>query len=218
MWLKINTYRKRAEITINGGGEHYLRLKEYSQDIAWENEKAYMTLNNFAFGSFLNNGSYIFACNPLGNNEYRVFSGYVRSNTNNIENGNLRWSGNQYNPTVVNHLYRGSIYAFSFMLEFISKNNGLTNNCGIDVLIGNNLIARHYITGNSHYLQNFICGGIYPSGLNDLLWFRPLGNLQFKRGYENVIIHYFNLWTQPIRLHEYNQYISSKIYFMEGDI
>lgn len=218
MWLKVNTYRKRSEITYNGGGVHYTNLRDGTQGIAWENEKGFMTLNSFSFGSFYNNGSYIFACNPMGNNQYQIFNCYVRPSSFDINNGVIRWSGNQYNPTIENHLYGGNIYAFSFMLEFLSKNNGLTNNCGIEVFINGETIARHYVTGNSHYLQNFICGGVYTGNKYGTLGFRPIGNLNFKRGYENVIIHYFIVYSQPIRLHERNEYISSKVYYLEGDI
>lgn len=216
MWVKVNTYRKRAEININGSGVHGVNLREHYDGINWENERGFMTMNNFAFNSFFNSGNCIFACNPKGNNYYEVFNCYVRANSQDSNFGLLQWSGNQYNPTIQNNLYSGNIFAFSFMLEFLSKNNGITNNCGIEVFIDNYIVARHYISGNSQYLQNFVVGGVYTENKAGTLGFRPVGNLNFKRGYENVIIHYFKVYTQPIVLLGGN--IGNTIWFLEGDI
>ena len=216
MWVKVNTYRKRMEINVNGSGIHGVNLRAYYGGVNWENERGFMTMNNFAFNSFFNSGNCIFACNPKGDNYYEVYNCYVRANNFDSNYGLIQWSGYQYNPTIQNNLYSGNIYAFSFMLEFLSKNNGITNNCGIEVFIDNYTVARHYVSGNSQYLQNFVVGGVYTGNMIGTLGIRPIGNLNFKRGYENGVIHYFKLYTQPIALLSAN--IGNTIWFLEGDI
>lgn len=216
MWLKINTYQKRAEYVVQDG--KILNLREQQYNIAWNNERIFTTLNSFLWGSHSNKGTYIFNANPLGDNQYKVVSSMVAAQNGNWDNGLIRWSGNQYNPTIENHFYNGTIYAFSFMMEFLSKNNGLIGDCGFDIFIGGNILGRYRINGNNQYMQNIMCGDVNTGGWSGAFGFRPIGNLQFKRGYENLVVHYMNIWTQPIKLHEQQNAISVKCLAIEGDM
>lgn len=219
MWLKVNTYQKRAEYVVNNG--YNLNLKGNQHNLPWVNERVFTTMNSFQWGSYANLGTYIFNANPLGDNQYKVVSCMVASQSNDTrrwDNGLIRWSGNQYNPTVENHFYNGTVYAFSFMMEFLSKNNGLIGDCGFDVFVGGTILGRYRINGNNQYMQNLMCGDVNTGGWNGAFGFRPVGNLQFKRSYENVIVHYMNIWTQPIRLHEQQNIITVKCLAMEGDM
>lgn len=216
MWLKISTYQKRAEYTVQNG--KILNLREQQHNIAWNNERVFTTMNSFMWGSYANKGTYIFNANPLGDNHYKVVSSMVVAQNGNWDNGLIRWSGNQYNPTIENHFYNGTVYAFSFMMEFLSKNNGLIGDCGFDIFIGGDILGRYRINGNNQYMQNLMCGDVNTGGWNGAFGFRPIGNLQFKRSYENLVVHYMNIWTQPIRLHEQQNAISVKCLALEGDM
>ena len=103
-------------------------------------------------------------------------------------------------------------------MEFMSKNNGLIGDCGFDVFIGGTILGRYRINGNNQYMQNIVCGDVNTGGWSGAFGFRPIGNLQFKRGYENLVVHYMNIWTQPIKLHEHQNAISVKCLAIEGDM
>lgn len=217
-WKKITVIKKRYEQLVSH--DNWINLREKTGNIEWVDERVLLNQNNFMVGvnpldvqSRMYYGLSIAVANPKNNNIYNTQIGIIKVNGGNPHAGLIYQSGNQFNSNFNHTVYNGTYYAFFFMVAFNNKRNGLTNNSGFEIYANNNLIARHYVRQSDTFLNNFVVAQ-YTGGWSGSIEIRPIGNRNFKVGYENGVIHNLFIYTQPVTFYSN----IANLIAIEGDI
>lgn len=216
-WKRTTLVKKRYETSV--GHNNTINLRSFTDNVAWEDERVLLNWNNFNLGGNIGTnainyyGLAMAVANPIGNNVYNTQIGVVKVNNNNSNYGLVHSSGMQFNSNANYTVFSGTYYAFFFMVAFNNKFNGLINNSGFEVYANNNLIARHYVTKDYNFLNNFVVAK-YTDGWTGNIEIRPYGNRNFKTGYENAVIHNLFIYTQPVTFYSN----TASLIAIEGDI
>lgn len=216
-WKRTTLVKKRYETSV--GHNNTINLRSFTDNVAWEDERVLLNWNNFNLGGNIGTnainyyGLAMAVANPIGNNVYNTQIGVVKVNNNNSNYGLVHSSGMQFNSNANYTVFSGTYYAFFFMVAFNNKFNGLINNSGFEVYANNNLIARHYVTKDYNFLNNFVVAK-YTGGWTGNIEIRPYGNRNFKIGYENAVIHNLFIYTQPVTFYSN----TASLIAIEGDI
>ena len=216
-WKRTTLVKKKYETVV--GHDSWINLRNYTDNVAWEDERVLLNWNNFNVGGSVGidtinyYGLAMAVANPVGNNVYNTQIGVVNVNNNNSSYGLVHSSGMQFNSNSNYTVFSGTYYAFFFMVAFNNKFNGLINNSGFEIYANNNLIARHYVTKDYNFLNNFVVAR-YTGGWTGNIEIRPTGNRDFKIGYENGTIHNLFVYTQPVKFYTN----TANLVAIEGDI
>ena len=200
-WKRTTLVKKKYETVV--GHNATINLRNFTDNVAWEDERVLLNWNNFNLGGYVGAdtinyyGLAMAVANPIGNNVYNTQIGVVKVNNNKSNYGLIYNSGIQFNSNANYTIFSGTYYALFFMVAFNNKLNGLINNSGFEVYANNNLIARHYVTKDYNFLNNFVVAQ-YTGGWTGNIEIRPVGNRNFKVGYENAVIHNLFIYTQPV--------------------
>ena len=216
-WKRTTLVKKRYETVVSHNNT--INLRSFTDNVAWEDERVLLNWNNFNIGGNIgvNTVNYyglaMAVANPIGNNIYNTQIGVVKLTSSVDTSGLVTNSGIQFNSNSNYTIFSGTYYAFFFMVAFNNKFNGLINNSGFEVYANNNLIARHYVTKDYNHLNNFVVAR-YAGGLTGNIEIRPVGNRNFKVGYENAVIHNLFIYTQPVTFYGN----TASLIAIEGDI
>lgn len=220
-WKRTTLVKKRYETIV--GHNNTINLRSFTDNVAWEDERVLLNWNNFNLGGSIGidtinyYGLAMAVANPIGNNVYNTQVGVVRVNISNDSQGTNHGlivnSGIQFNSNANYTVFSGTYYAFFFMVAFNNKLNGLINGSGFDVYANNNLIARHFVSKDYNHLNNFVVAK-YTGGWTGNIEIRPVGNRNFKVGYENAVIHNLFIYTQPVTFYGN----TASLIAIEGDI
>ena len=216
-WKRTTLVKKRYETVVSHNDT--INLRSFTDNVAWEDERVLLNWNNFNIGGNIgvNTISYyglaMAVANPIGNNVYNTQIGVVKPTSSVVTSGLVTNSGIQFNSNSNYTIFSGTYYAFFFMVAFNNKFNGLINNSGFEVYANNNLIARHYVTKDYNHLNNFVVAK-YTGGWAGNIEIRPVGNRNFKVGYENAVIHNLFIYTQPVTFYGN----TASLIAIEGDI
>ena len=216
-WKRTTLVKKKYETVV--GHDSWINLRNYTDNVAWEDERVLLNWNNFNVGGSVGidtinyYGLAMAVANPVGNNVYNTQIGVVKVNNNNSSYGLVHSSGMQFNSNSNYTVFSGTYYAFFFMVAFNNKFNGLINNSGFEIYANNNLIARHYVTKDYNFLNNFVVAK-YTGGWTGNIEIRPTGNRNFKIGYENGVIHNLFIYTQPVTFYSN----TASLIAIEGDM
>ena len=216
-WKRTTLVKKRYETVVSHNNT--INLRSFTDNVAWEDERVLLNWNNFNIGGNIgvNTVNYyglaMAVANPIGNNIYNTQIGVVKLTSSVDTSGLVTNSGIQFNSNSNYTIFSGTYYAFFFMVAFNNKFNGLINNSGFEVYANNNLIARHYVTKDYNHLNNFVVAR-YTGGLTGNIEIRPVGNRNFKAGYENAVIHNLFIYTQPVTFYGN----TANLIAIEGDI
>ena len=220
-WKRTTLVKKRYETVVKH--DTTINLRNFTDNVAWEDERVLLNWNNFNLGGYIGTntinyyGLAMAVANPIGNNIYNTQVGVVRVNidteTQGTNHGLIVNSGIQFNSNTNYTVFSGTYYAFFFMVAFNNKLNGLINGSGFEVYANNNLIARHFVSKDYNFLNNFVVAR-YTGGLTGNIEIRPVGNRNFKVGYENAIIHNLFIYTQPVTFYGN----TASLIAIEGDI
>ena len=216
-WKRTTLVKKRYETVV--GHNANINLRNFTDNVAWEDERVLLNWNNFNLGGYVGTdtinyyGLAMAVANPIGNNIYNTQIGVVKVNNNESNYGLIYNSGIQFNSNANYTIFSGTYYAFFFMIAFNNKLNGLTNGSGFDVYANNNLIARHFVNKDYNFLNNFVVAK-YTGGWTGNIEIRPVGNRNFKVGYENAVIHNLFIYTQPVTFYGN----TASLIAIEGDI
>ena len=216
-WKRTTLVKKKYETVV--GHDSWINLRNYTDNVAWEDERVLLNWNNFNVGGSVGidtinyYGLAMAVANPVGNNVYNTQIGVVNVNNNNSSYGLVHSSGMQFNSNSNYTVFSGTYYAFFFMVAFNNKFNGLINGSGFDVYANNNLIARHFVSKDYNHLNNFVVAQ-YTGGWTGNIEIRPYGNRNFKTGYENAVIHNLFIYTQPVTFYSN----TASLIAIEGDI
>ena len=216
-WKRTTLVKKRYETVV--GHNANINLRNFTDNVAWEDERVLLNWNNFNLGGYAGTntinyyGLAMAVANPIGNNIYNTQIGVVKVNNNESNYGLIYNSGIQFNSNANYTIFSGTYYAFFFMIAFNNKLNGLTNGSGFDVYANNNLIARHFVNKDYNFLNNFVVAK-YTGGWTGNIEIRPVGNRNFKVGYENAVIHNLFIYTQPVTFYGN----TASLIAIEGDI
>lgn len=217
-WKKVTVIKKKYEQVVSH--DNWINLREKTDNIEWVDERVLLNQNNFMLGinpfdiqNRMYHGLSIAVANPKQDNIYNTQIGIIKNSNSNPHTGLVHQSGNQFNCNYNHTVFSGTYYAFFFMVAFNNKRNGLTNNSGFEVYANNNLIARHYVRQSDTFLNNFVVAQ-YTGGWTGSIEIRPLGNRNFKVGYENGVIHNLFIYTQPVIFYP-NE---ANLIAIEGDI
>ena len=216
-WKRTTLVKKRYETVVSHNDT--INLRSFTDNVAWEDERVLLNWNNFNMGGNIgvNTVNYyglaMAVANPIGNNVYNTQIGVVKPTSSVVTSGLVTNSGIQFNSNSNYTIFSGTYYAFFFMVAFNNKFNGLINNSGFEVYANNNLIARHYVTKDYNHLNNFVVAR-YTGGLTGNIEIRPVGNRNFKVGYENAVIHNLFIYTQPVTFYGN----TASLIAIEGDI
>ena len=216
-WKRTTLVKKRYETVVSHNDT--INLRSFTDNVAWEDERVLLNWNNFNIGGNIgvNTVNYyglaMAVANPIGNNVYNTQIGVVKPTSSVVTSGLVTNSGIQFNSNSNYTIFSGTYYAFFFMVAFNNKFNGLINNSGFEVYANNNLIARHYVTKDYNHLNNFVVAR-YTGGLTGNIEIRPVGNRNFKVGYENAVIHNLFIYTQPVTFYSN----TASLIAIEGDI
>ena len=216
-WKRTTLVKKRYETLV--GHNANINLRNFTDNVAWEDERVLLNWNNFNLGGYVGTdtinyyGLAMAVANPISNNVYNTQIGVVKVNNNESNYGLIYNSGIQFNSNANYTIFSGTYYAFFFMIAFNNKLNGLTNGSGFDVYANNNLIARHFVNKDYNFLNNFVVAK-YTGGWTGNIEIRPVGNRNFKVGYENAVIHNLFIYTQPVTFYGN----TASLIAIEGDI
>ena len=216
-WKRTTLVKKRYETVVSHNNT--INLRSFTDNVVWEDERVLLNWNNFNMGGNIgvNTVNYyglaMAVANPIGNNVYNTQIGVVRPTNSNVTSGLVTNSGIHFNSSSNYTIFSGTYYAFFFMVAFNNKFNGLINNSGFEVYANNNLIARHYVTKDYNHLNNFVVAK-YTGGWTGNIEIRPVGNRNFKVGYENAVIHNLFIYTQPVTFYGN----TASLIAIEGDI
>ena len=216
-WKRTTLVKKRYETVVSHNNT--INLRSFTDNVAWEDERVLLNWNNFNMGGNIgvNTVNYyglaMAVANPIGNNVYNTQIGVVKPTSSVVTSGLVTNSGIQFNSNSNYTIFSGTYYAFFFMVAFNNKFNGLINNSGFEVYANNNLIARHYVTKDYNHLNNFVVAK-YTGGWTGNIEIRPVGNRNFKVGYENAVIHNLFIYTQPVTFYGN----TASLVAIEGDI
>lgn len=222
-WKRTTLVKKRYETVV--GHNNTINLRNFTDNVAWEDERVLLNWNNFNLRGYAGTntinyyGLAIAVANPIGNNIYNTQVGVVRvninTNTQGTNHGLIVNSGIQFNSNVNYTVFSGTYYAFFFMVAFNNKLNGLINGSGFEVYANNNLIARHFVSKDYNFLNNFVVARFTDTaGWTGNIEIRPVGNRNFKVGYENAVIHNLFIYTQPVTFYGN----TASLIAIEGDI
>ena len=220
-WKRTTLVKKRYETVV--GHNDTINLRSFTDNVAWEDERVLLNWNNFNLGGNIGvdtinyYGLAMAVANPISNNIYNTQVGVVKINIDeSIQRPNyglITNSGIQFNSNSIYTVFSGTYYAFFFMVAFNNKLNGLINGSGFEVYANNNLIARHFVSKDYNFLNNFVVAR-YTGGLTGNIEIRPVGNRNFKVGYENAVIHNLFIYTQPVTFYGN----TASLIAIEGDI
>ena len=216
-WKRTTLVKKRYETVVSHNNT--INLRSFTDNVVWEDERVLLNWNNFNMGGNIgvNTVNYyglaMAVANPIGNNVYNTQIGVVKPTSSVVTSGLVTNSGIQFNSNSNYTIFSGTYYAFFFMVAFNNKFNGLINNSGFEVYANNNLIARHYVTKDYNHLNNFVVAK-YTGGWTGNIEIRPVGNRNFKVGYENAVIHNLFIYTQPVTFYGN----TASLVAIEGDI
>ena len=222
-WKRTTLVKKRYETVVSHNNT--INLRNFTDKVAWEDERVLLNWNNFNLGGNIGvdtinyYGLAMAVANPIGNNIYNTQVGVVRVNidtkTQGTNHGLIVNSGIQFNSNANYIVFSGTYYAFFFMVAFNNKLNGLINGSGFEVYANNNLIARHFVSKDYNFLNNFVVARFTDTaGWTGNIEIRPVGNRNFKVGYENAVIHNLFIYTQPVTFYGN----TASLIAIEGDI
>lgn len=219
-WKKVTLIKKKLMGTVSH--DSWFNLRDLTGGVGWKNERVFLNQNNFMIGydradiqRRIYYGLSFAVANPKGSNLYNTQIGIVKVNSpsNSPHHGLIHASGNEYNSNITNVIFSGTFYAFLFMLAYDNKRNGLVSNSGFNVYANNVLISQQYIENDYGFLNNF-CVAQYTGGWTGNIEIRPIGNRNFKVGYENFRIHNLFIYTQPVTFYPNTATYTA----IEGDI
>lgn len=217
-WKRTTLIKKRYETTV--GHDSWVNLRNVTAGISWVDERVLLNQCNFYIGGSSQDvgarryyGLSFAVANPKGGNNYNMQIGITKVNNYNPAHSLVMQSGIPFNANAPYTVFSGTYYAFFFMIAFNNKYNGLTSNSGFNVYASGNLIAQHYVTENFNYMNSFVVAQ-YTGGWIGSIEIHPIGNRNFKSGYENAVIHNLFIYTQPVTFYPNN----ATLIAIEGDM
>ena len=217
-WKRTTLIKKRFETVVSH--DQWVNLRSLTANVGWIDERVLLNQCNFYIGGSNQDvearqyyGLSFAVANPKGNNNYNMQIGITKVNNSNPAHGLVVQSGIPFNANAPYTVFNGTYYAFFFMVAFNNKYNGLTSYSGFNVFASGNLIAQHFVSEAHNYLNNFVVAQ-YTGGWTGSIEIHPIGNRNFKLGYENAVIHNLFIYTQPVTFFPNN----ATLVAIEGDI